>query len=86
MQRVMPCEKCGAPLKPTMQGAPPQVLNGPNVSVAVLINIHVECTVCGAKYYSQIVGVQFQMGFVQKQEENRIIVPEIIPPNLTRIK
>jgi uncharacterized protein with PIN domain len=89
MQQVMPCPKCKAELRPTMQGMPPQIVNGLNISVAAMVNVHVECTACGTKFHSQMMGVQFQMGFVEtppEKEEPRIIVPDMIPPGLKRIK
>lgn len=86
MKQAVKCEKCGTDLVPIGPPLPPQVANGQMMSAAVMVNATAECSGCGTKYVSQIVNCQFSLGFVAVKEESKIVVPNIVPPGLHRVK
>ncbi len=81
-QQGVKCEKCGMVNNLPGPPMPPQIVNGINVSCGILINAHFKCGGCGTEYVSQITGFQLSVNFVEVPQQNRIIVPNMVPPKL----
>jgi len=76
------CPECGTELRAEQPPFPPQVQNGQLFSTVAIMNGHAECPNCRARFITQIAGVQLKIGFVKLQEESKIVVPNVVPPNL----
>jgi Zn finger protein HypA/HybF involved in hydrogenase expression len=85
MKQAVFCEECKTEMEPIPPPFPPQICNGAMMSTMAMMNGRAECPNCHAKYVTQIMGVNVQLGFKQVKDEEapRIIAP---PPGPTRIK
>lgn len=82
------CEVCQTAVTVVPPPLPPQILNGGMASAAIMINGRGECPKCGAKYITQITGVQIALGFVhiKDPEEKRIVVPNMAMPRNLKVQ
>jgi hypothetical protein len=82
MKQAFFCELCKEEMTPVPPPFPPQVQNGVLMSTVAMLNGHAECPNCGAKYSTQIMAVQLNLGLVRIKEESKIVVPTMVPPKL----